>query len=279
MELWAPFATRLPFPSAGAWASGYPFRGIIHTTEGGSATGAFGAYGANNSAPHFTVAAGSVWQHIPLDQAGRALKNLSGGVETNRARAIQIEVIGFAAQPMWSDALIATMRKLMIWLEANCGIKATAPTFKPYPSSYGLGNGVRMSNATWTAFNGWCGHQHVPENDHGDPGAIPMPRLLSRGTNPVTVTAMYDPPLGPIAAVWQDDTGRVFAAVSPAGDVYAWAAAPGNTKVWYGNVRGKAYWGDRKAARIGKRDDGLEGYQVWATTSETYKLPDGIDHL
>lgn len=274
MDLWAPFATRLPLPSAGAWVSGYPFRGVIHTTEGSTASGAFAAYNASGNAPHFTVATGQVWQHIPLDQAAKALVNLSGGVETNRARAVQIEVVGFAAQPLWSDALIRTMRQLMVWLEANCGIKATAPTFKAYPASYGLSNGVRMSNAAWTAFNGWCGHQHVPENDHGDPGAINMSRLLLRGTSPLVVSPMYDPPIGPIAAVWRDETGKVIAAVSPNGDVYAWGCR------WMGNVNGKTYWGpNRRAAAIGPRPDGQEGYLITDTANEKYQLPDGIDKL
>lgn len=87
------------------------------------------------------------------------------------------------------------------------------------------------------------------------------------------VEPMYDPPLGPIAAVWQDENGRVLAGVSPEGDVYAWAIP------WAGNVRGKPYWGDRKAARIGARDDGQPGYQITATDGAHYRLPDGIDQL
>jgi hypothetical protein len=35
-----------------------------------------------------------------------------------------------------------------------------------------------MSFAEWEAFKGICGHQHVPENDHGDPGNFPIKRLI-----------------------------------------------------------------------------------------------------
>lgn len=87
------------------------------------------------------------------------------------------------------------------------------------------------------------------------------------------VRPMYDPPLGPLAAVWQDNQQRVIAAVSPDGEVYAWGCK------WVGNVKGKAYWLDRTAAAIGPRDDGQEGYMVTATTKETYRLPDGLDVL
>ncbi len=55
----------------------------------------------------------------------------------------------------------------------------TGVTFKAYPGSYG-GNGVRMSNSQWSNYRGHCGHQHVPENDHGDPGAFPMAAILDR---------------------------------------------------------------------------------------------------
>jgi hypothetical protein len=36
-----------------------------------------------------------------------------------------------------------------------------------------------MSAAEWDTFTGWCGHQHIPENDHTDPGALPIARLLA----------------------------------------------------------------------------------------------------
>lgn len=84
---------------------------------------------------------------------------------------------------------------------------------------------------------------------------------------PQGVTPMYDPPLGPIAAVWQDEGGRVLAAVSPDGHVFAWGVP------WVGNMAGQSWWGSRKAARIGARDDGREGYMVTATSGEKYRLP------
>lgn len=38
---------------------------------------------------------------------------------------------------------------------------------------------IRMSDAKWKKFNGICGHQHVPNNDHWDPGALDITRLVS----------------------------------------------------------------------------------------------------
>ena len=53
------------------------------------------------------------------------------------------------------------------------GIPISGPgsVWTPYPESYGKG-GQRFSFDRWRAFKGWCGHQHVPENTHGDPGAL-----------------------------------------------------------------------------------------------------------
>lgn len=98
-----------------------------------------------------------------------------------------------------------------------------------------------------------------------------LPELRTPWIEEETVPPMYDPPIGPIAAVWQAETGNVVAAASPDGDVYAWGCE------WAGNVRGKPYWGDRKVARIGppQRPGGI--YTITATTAETYTLPDGMD--
>jgi hypothetical protein len=182
MDLWFPGGIRDALPDCGAFTGG-PFKGVLHTTEGGSYSGARAAFVANGSAPHFTVAVENgrfvVRQHIPLDRGAKALMHPSGTVETNRDGAIQIEIVGFSAQQStWSDVMLAGLASLMRWIEAQTGIKPTSPVFRAYPGSAGIGNGVRMSSAAWDSFNGWCGHQHVPNNDHGDPGAVPIQRLL-----------------------------------------------------------------------------------------------------
>ncbi len=35
-----------------------------------------------------------------------------------------------------------------------------------------------MTASQWNAFYGWCAHQHVPENDHGDAGNMNFARVL-----------------------------------------------------------------------------------------------------
>lgn len=77
------------------------------------------------------------------------------------------------------------------------------------------------------------------------------------------VVPMYDPPLGPIAAVAQDENGRVLCAVAPDGSVYAWGVP------YSGGPAGKNYFAGRRAARIDIAADG-GGYIVTATTGEKY---------
>ncbi|QPB09855.1 endolysin [Streptomyces phage Sentinel] len=156
---------------------------ILHTTEGSS----FPSYGGGGSAPTFTVKGGSVRQHFYANESARALVNKSGGVQTNTLNVVQIELVGTCDKggpglywPSASDADMAALVDLIDWLTDTYPIPlvATSKPWLAYPSSYGSKNGQRMSFAEWESFNGIAGHQHVPENDHGDPGNFPIKRLI-----------------------------------------------------------------------------------------------------
>lgn len=163
--------------SSGAYSGG-PYKGVLHTTEGGSASGAINAFKTNNSWPHFLIDySGAVWQFIDTSQAARALRNLAGGVETNRDSAIQIEVVGFAGKPTEHPVVqVEGLKALMRWIEANTGVKPIGPG-RPFASAYGQSN-LRFTDSEWDSFGGWCGHCHCPEQDHWDPGAIDINTLL-----------------------------------------------------------------------------------------------------
>lgn len=235
MNLWYPWATRDELDNAGAFAGG-PYRGVLHTTEGTSYVGAKAAYKKNNSAPHFTVRGSDVWQHVPLNRAARSLQNRSGGVETNRMSAVQIEVVGRAAKPDWDHDTITATRLLMWWLESELGIRPEAPRFLSYPASYGLDAPQRMTAAAWKRWDGWCGHQHVPENSHGDPGSIPLTTLLYRGTpTPDNPTPPGAPMANaPFAAVLVHPEGG-YLEIGEDGGVFAFGGAP-----FYGSLGGQA---------------------------------------
>lgn len=176
---------------------------VWHTTEGTSLP----SYDGGSQAPNFTAkpdfaAKRLVWyQHFDFDVSSRALVNKAGGVETNTLNVVQVEIVGTcdpATHKKWGttphlytpelpDWAIRDLAAFAKWAHDNHGVPLTSSvTFKAYPSSYGA-NGVRMSGAGWNNFTGHCGHQHVPENDHGDPGLFPMAAVLTvakGGTTP-----------------------------------------------------------------------------------------------
>lgn len=192
-----PGATWDPAPvDGGPFADGYAPRGVIHTTEGWTYASARAAYRAHRGWPHFTASwegqRFQAWQHLDIGRAARALKNPAGGVQTNRARAVQIELVGTADkrnEERWGDLYVANFPEeflagvaaLMRWVEQTCGVRREAPglAWIEHPEAFGQRNGLRMGAQGWRLFRGWCGHQHVPENEHGDPGRLDIARLLA----------------------------------------------------------------------------------------------------
>jgi hypothetical protein len=185
MAVWYPEAmVNKAVKSGGSFIDGVPFRGVLHTTEGRSFSPRKDSYGGWHTAyPHFTLiqtdTGVAIFQHLPIDVAARALKNKRGGVQTNRARTIQIEIVGKAAESSdFSEQMLTAISSWMRWVEAETGVLPIAPL--EFIGWEGAGEAAksRMSSNEWMAFNGWCGHQHVPENDHWDPGRINIGRLL-----------------------------------------------------------------------------------------------------
>lgn len=197
-----PFADWLPGNGGGAYVAGYPYRIVLHSTEGSTASGAVGAYREHNSWPHFTVDRDGVLQHVDTEVAARALKNPAGGVETNRARAVQIEVVGFAAKAKPPETL-ARLRGLCRWIEKQHAIPQVFPAGPlTWPAS-----GTRPANV-WRSNGGYYGHQQVPENDHVDPGIITPGDLGFAKEQPVP-PPMYDPSQ-PALLVYSDSPEERF---------------------------------------------------------------------
>jgi hypothetical protein len=186
---------------------------VWHTTEGTSLP----SYAGGAEAPNFTAkpdfaAKRLTWfQHFDFDTSSRALVNLAGGVETNTLNVCQVEIVGTCDPsthekwraagyahlytPELPDWAIRDLAAFAKWAHDNHGVPLTSDvTFKAYPGSYGTSNGVRMSAAKWTAFTGHCGHQHVPENLHGDPGLLPMAAILTAAKGGTTTPPEDDMP-------------------------------------------------------------------------------------
>jgi hypothetical protein len=185
--------------------------GVMHTTEGTSLP----SYSGGSVAPNFTALPDiknkklKWYQHFDFDRSSRALVNASGGVETNTLNVVQIELVG-TCDPnhktswsgakagtdyiYWPDApdwLLQEVAKFVKWAHDNHNVKLEQwPQSKwlAYPNSYGSSHGQRMTNGQWTDFYGWCGHQHVPEQDHGDPGNLRMDKILAFAKGQTTPT-------------------------------------------------------------------------------------------
>jgi hypothetical protein len=171
---------------------------VLHTTEGR----ALPPYDGGSSAPNLTavpdLAAKKLkwYQHFDIETSSRALANLRGGVETNTLNVCQVELVGTCnpkihakwkkadqAHIYWPDApewALQGVARFLAWMHEEHGVPLSGPKAWPaYPASYGNGGDQRMSGTQWGAFKGVCGHMHVPENKHGDPGAIGFSRLLT----------------------------------------------------------------------------------------------------
>lgn len=160
---------------------------LLHTTEGSSYPGARSSYVKNKFAPHVTCGADSngaflVMQHLPLSSRATTLSDDSGGIRPNRDYVIQVEIIGFC-DPRWKnhELYIHNWSKtyaehvayvLKVLLKARPIPKRSTVTWVEYPKSYGERASQRLAPTAFDLYAGILGHQHAPENDHGDPGNL-----------------------------------------------------------------------------------------------------------
>lgn len=204
------------FPAANATIQSYArvFTGalmntncvLLHDTEGTS----WPDYSGGAVAPQLTgrpnIAQRRIeWrQHYPANRSSRALVNKIGGVETNTLGVFQVELVGtcdpihakrwgslvagqdylfWPEAPEWALRDVADMLR---WLHDSYPafqLKDGAPRgWLPYPESYGNDRGQRMTYLEWRHCYGVVGHQHAPENVHGDPGNFPIDAVIRFAT-------------------------------------------------------------------------------------------------
>lgn len=158
--------------------AGVPFTGgprkVVHhktvTRFCGCESAGWNLYGKTGSWPHFTVCEHGVLQHFDTKVGSRALKNRSGGVQTNSDSAIQIEIVGIPGETM-PEATAWHLIALLQWLDELLEIPWVWPMGRPPQTSadgYGENNGDRNARV-WDAEGGHYAHAQVPENDHWDP--------------------------------------------------------------------------------------------------------------
>lgn len=190
-DLWYPNAVRMP-ANEDLWGSftGQKPKIVLHTTEGPHGVVDQGGdlyFGRSGTCPNATLAiVGGRWRichHIPNNWGSDALVH-NGPVQTNRANVVQVEIA-------WTSADIASLpneayAELAAFCRWDSSVRGT-PLIAPYVFAP-AGDAHRMTYDEWLNFSGICGHQHVPENDHTDPGALDVRKLIStaNGTPPPT---------------------------------------------------------------------------------------------
>ncbi len=178
-----PFAQWDPINGPSNSYTGEPFRIVHHVTDGNDYAGARATYVVRKNEPHFTVDGPRIYQHIDTGKAARSLKNAEGGVQTNRASAIQIELVGFTYNPKIKG--LDTLARLCRWIEQTHGIPGIWPNGEPKPPQDGKNpDGHNRDATTWVQSSGHYGHCHVPENDHWDPAYTPAELQIVMGAVP-----------------------------------------------------------------------------------------------
>lgn len=179
MEEWMPGVQHIDRGGSTPVQSNGPTVIVLHTTE----TDNRASY--SGTEPHFEIDDdGSILQYISLARTAKALYNLPGGVETNRRRGriIQWELVNRAGKIAGiTDAQLNGLAQSMRWVDTQLPFDKVAPPQGWFGSEAASDDAdSRFTFPAWEDFGGICGHQHVPENDHWDPGRFPIDRLLSR---------------------------------------------------------------------------------------------------
>jgi hypothetical protein len=197
--LWLPGAERVPGRhAAGGSLTGGPPRCTHHITW--DALGPHGERPSFDGVRDYLVSMGfeptlmvdpilgRVAQFLPANRSAYAIRNLAGGVETNRDGDTHIQVEWFFSPgcvvngKRYDDLTDTPMRGLdeVLALCAEYDIPPVwavgQPTWRSSP----------RSTDVWLSTAGHYGHSQVPENDHTDPGPLRLSAVVAHDTAPPT---------------------------------------------------------------------------------------------
>lgn len=171
----------------GTMYDGYAWAFVLHTTESdpGSINGINNLFRAKPcSAPHLTIDPMGTRrrvQYIPWIWSACALKGGQQGYQTNRGRAVQMEICGRASTTQdWNDDTLYQIADVI----ADFIIDGVPINPHNVPDSTRLSGTLATANAPqrfspeyWRAFDGIAAHVYMPFNDHWDAGKINAPRI------------------------------------------------------------------------------------------------------
>lgn len=186
MDAWLPGYERTDTCGAGLnWTTGTPWKVGLHTTETGPAPSLLSHWCSNpgSGRPHFLgITPDRIVQMLPLTVGAYTAQNPDGGIDTNRAHLIQIEVCEYAANaPTWSAPGHPWCTAIGRWLaDLNDALDGALDltTELEFGSEWvGFPGGPQA----YLAYRGVLGHQHIPEQPakHWDPGPIDIGAILA----------------------------------------------------------------------------------------------------
>lgn len=204
---------------------GYPFRIVLHTIEGSANPGMIAGH---QFPPHlwYNPATRVIYQTVPLGRSAFALYQAADAPHyTNRARAIQVEIVGFAAETgswpqQWLDNItediIVPICRWVASVGASIDLRQ-APAPGVDAMSARVDAPQRMTAAGWAAFNGLCSHRHVPMgDDHWDTGQLDTPRIAAHAA--LIIAGQLEVMPGRTVPEEDDDDMPIIAVLKQPGD-------------------------------------------------------------
>lgn len=166
----------------GTQYDGYAWKFVLHSTESppGSINGINSLFQAQPcSAPHLCIDPGGTQrrvQYIPWIMSACALKGGRNGYQTNRGRAVQMEICGYAKDsPGWSDAMLWQIADVIAdVIRDGCPIDPNVVNdFTQFQGVLATENAAqRMSPEKYRTWPGITAHVEVCFQDHWDTGRM-----------------------------------------------------------------------------------------------------------
>ena len=166
----------------GTMYDGYAWKFVLHSTESppGSINGINSLFHAQPcSAPHFCIDPAGTQrrvQYIPWTWSACALKGGRNGYQTNRGRAVQMEICGYANDsPGWDEATLWQIADVIAdVIRDGCPIDPhVVNDFRHFQGVLATENAAqRMDPEQWKHFPGITAHVEVCFNDHWDTGRM-----------------------------------------------------------------------------------------------------------
>jgi murein DD-endopeptidase MepM/ murein hydrolase activator NlpD len=236
----------------------------LHTTETASWPG-YPTFAPQMTVNVFTK---QIRQHMALNVSASTLADPSStAVRENRDSVLQIELIGYCDPARsntsvyiykWGDAEYLYLAEILAWFHTEWKVPLVSTVkWLRYPASYGNGSGQRLTGPQYDAYKGILGHQHASGNDHGDPGAINIVKLLDLA-KALTLPPEPNPkpPVEvaprPIPQPWRPGEVLPGAIITtPYGEKGDWQAGYHTGDDWNAGDGGEDYWFPVYAAKDG----------------------------